>query len=313
MSSNLLKMGFANLQDTEKRMIDTNDLVARRIEELAQKMTQPERNGYPGDEELETDVDSFSAGLSAQQVEGLLADDGTEDGIQNNVIKNVPIDREAAKAAEKEAEREQLLAETKGAADAFLADAREKAKQEADRVMEQTREQIAIEREAVYAEAREQGYQEGFQKAEQEFAAKQQALAERERALEAEYEDILKDLEPKLVEAISEAYEFLIGSELSSYRDILLYMISSAVRKIEGGRNFLIHVSEEDYPYVSMEKRQLEAALSSPGAALELVLDTTLGHNECMIETEGGIFDCGLETQMAELKQKLKLLSYEKA
>ncbi len=30
-----------------------------------------------------------------------------------------------------------------------------------------------------------------------------------------------------------------------------------------------------------------------------------------MIETEGGIFDCGLGTQLSLLRQKLLLLSYE--
>ena len=62
----------------------------------------------------------------------------------------------------------------------------------------------------------------------------------------------------------------------------------------------------------SMEKKKLEAALSSPSATLELVEDTTLSHNECMIETEGGIFDCGLGTQMRELQKRLRLLAYEK-
>ena len=72
-----------------------------------------------------------------------------------------------------------------------------------------------------------------------------------------------------------------------------------------------MHISSLDYPYVSMEKKLLEGALPSPSATLELVEDTTLGHNECMIETEGGIFDCSLGTQMAELKKRLKLLAYE--
>ena len=46
--------------------------------------------------------------------------------------------------------------------------------------------------------------------------------------------------------------------------------------------------------------------------AVEVVEDATLGKNDCLIETENGIFDCGLGTQLAELRQKLKLLSYEK-
>lgn len=31
-----------------------------------------------------------------------------------------------------------------------------------------------------------------------------------------------------------------------------------------------------------------------------------------MIETDGGIFDCGVDTQLAELTNRLRVLSYEK-
>ncbi len=294
-------MGFMT-QGSEKRMINSNELVAKRMEEWAQKAAARE-------EMAAADESGFTAGLSVEQVEGLLGDMDFADGFSGNVIKaGAAEDAEAAR----EAEREQLLAETKGAADAFLADAQEKAKQEADHLLEAAREQIAIEREEALTQAREQGYQEGFHKAEQEFAAKERRLAEKEKQLEAEYNEMLSQLEPKLVETIGDAYEYLIGVEMASYKDILVYMISSAVRRIESGKTFTIRISGEDYPYVSMEKKKLEAALSSPSATLELVEDTTLSHNECMIETEGGIFDCGLGTQLRELAKRLKLLSYEK-
>ena len=45
---------------------------------------------------------------------------------------------------------------------------------------------------------------------------------------------------------------------------------------------------------------------------MEVIEDISLRKNECLIETEGGIFDCGLGTQLAELSRKLRLLSYEK-
>ena len=45
-------------------------------------------------------------------------------------------------------------------------------------------------------------------------------------------------------------------------------------------------------------------------ATLEIVEDRTLNKNECLIETEDGIFDCSLSTQLTELKRKLQLLSY---
>lgn len=305
--SNLLKMGSTNLQDSQKRMIDMNELVARRIEELSKKMVQPENAGFfEGETVPEGAEGDFFSGLSFEAVDGLLGEGNFGDGLSGNVIKS------GTSEGDKEFEKEQLLAETKGAADAFLEDARAKAKQESEELLAQARAQIEAEREAALASAREQGYQEGFKKGEGEFNARKKDLAQQEKALRAEYEELVAGLEPDLVDAIGGAYEHLIGVELSAQRNILLHMVSAAMRNIEGGREFVVHISPEDYPYVSMEKKQLEAALSSPSATLELVEDVALEHNSCIIETEGGIFDCGLGTQLTELRRRLKLLSYEK-
>ncbi len=301
MSSNLLKMGFTNLQDGEKRVIDTNALVARRIGALSVKSARTGSNG-------------FSEGLSAERVETGLTEDGeaSEDTPRSNVIKANPApDTDPGEADADSGERGALLADARQEADELLEQAKSRAQKEAEQLLADARAQIAAEREQTLAAAEKQGYQDGLSRAQNEISAREQALAEKQRAMEAEYEDMLDSLEPQFVDALTGVYEHLVGVELSSYREILVHLIGAAVRKIEG-RDFLVHVASEDYPYVSIEKKELMSALASPSATLELVEDSTLKHNECMIETEGGIFDCGLGTQLAELRQKLKLLSYEK-
>ena len=89
-----------------------------------------------------------------------------------------------------------------------------------------------------------------------------------------------------------------------------MHLIASTMHKIEGNSNYLIHVSKEDYPYVNMKKNEILASALSANASVDLVEDITLGANDCIIETDGGIFDCGLGTQLEELTQKLRLLSY---
>ena len=75
-------------------------------------------------------------------------------------------------------------------------------------------------------------------------------------------------------------------------------------------RDYIIHVSKEDYPYVGMQKQQIVEQGSVGVASVEIVEDTTLGKNECLIETDGGIFDCSLGVQLADLTKQLRLLSY---
>lgn len=294
MYSNLLKFGFTNVQSDETRVIDSNERMAQRIEEWAEKSRKASAMAETVSGEEGTD--GFSEGLSAETLEGVLSDRDGEDGFRNNVIK-----------ADVEIDRESLLAEAQRAADDILARARE----EADGILAQAETEAEQVKMDAAVQGKERGYQDGLRKAERDFEAKEQALEERRQALEQEYEDLVEELEPKFADAVTAVYEQLFHVELSSYREILLYLIGSAIRKIEGGRDFLVHVSAEDYPYVSMEKRQLTEALTSPNATLELVEDITLKHNECMIETEGGIFDCGLGTQLEELTRKIKLLSYE--
>ena len=42
-------------------------------------------------------------------------------------------------------------------------------------------------------------------------------------------------------------------------------------------------------------KKQISAGAAAPNATVEIVKDITLGKGECLIETEGGIFDCDWE------------------
>lgn len=294
--SNLLKMGFTDFQNIEKRVIDANGMMTQRMEKLAAKQAEAKKNG------LAETRDGFAVGLSAETIEGLFDGGDAEDGLGSNVIK-----------AGNSEEYEAAIADANAAAEEILEQARTQAQAEADELIANAKAQIEKERQEALAEAKNQGYQEGARRAEQELDIEVQKLAEKEKQLEADYDALLKQIEPQFVDAITDVYEHLFHVELSGYREILLHLILSAMRKIEGSQSFLVHVSGEDYPYVSMEKKQLVSAITSPNATLELVEDATLSHNQCMIETEAGIFDCGLGTQLAELTQRLRLLSYEKS
>ena len=114
------------------------------------------------------------------------------------------------------------------------------------------------------------------------------------------------------MDTITGIYEHIFQIELSSYREILTSLISTVLHKLEGSRSFIIHVSKEDYAYVSMQKKQLLAGAVSENTVVDVVEDLTLGKNDCMIETENGIFDCGLGTQLSELRRQLMLLAWTK-
>jgi flagellar assembly protein FliH len=73
----------------------------------------------------------------------------------------------------------------------------------------------------------------------------------------------------------------------------------------------MIHVSKEDYEYISSNKTELFEGI--PGADnTEIVPDITLNQGQAMIDTGSGIFDCSVGTELEGLKKQLMLLSYKK-
>ncbi len=275
MSSNLLKHFVTTLPaQEEKRVINSNDLVRKRLEKLTQTRE------YTGEE------GGFISGLVPAEVL-----EGPEDG--GNLIK-----------AQDEAK--EILEQAKAEADSLLAEARA----EAEHIRREAMAEAEAEKVQVLSEARQQGYNEGLVKAQAHEGAMEQEYLERARILEESYQQQTDILEPRFVDIITGIYEHVFNVELSSYREMLSYLINTVLHNLEGSRSFIIHVSKEDYAYVSMQKKQMLAGIVSENTSVDVVEDLTLNKNDCMIETENGIFDCGLGTQLSELKRRLMLLAW---
>lgn len=276
MSSNLVKQFFMTLpEDKEKLVIDNNDRIRRRLEELSRGEGNPEGG--------------FVSGLAIADVI-----EAPEDAT-GNVIKT-------------QDEAKELLEQSRAEAEELRA----QAQAEAERILEEARTQAQAEKQQVLEQAKQQGYMEGMSRAQAHEGAMEQEYQEKARLLEEEYEQQIEMLEPNLVEAITGIYEHIFHVELSSYREILIGLISDVLHKLDGSRSFIIHVSKDDYAYVNMQKKQMLTGAVSESVSVDVVEDATVGRNECMIETENGIFDCGLGTQLSELKKRLRLLAWSR-
>jgi flagellar assembly protein FliH len=288
LSNNLIKTFYQDFSQKETRVLDMNDLVEKRIEAVQSKMKKPANQGFVAGlnaEEVNVEDGSSDAGLSAEEASDL----------SGNIIK----------AANEDAEEMRRQAEA--GAQKIIDDAREKASE----ILSEASKQAELDKDKVYNEAKTQGYEEGRKQAEKENELIRGELDRTRWDLKKDYEKKIEELEPDFIDTITGIYEHIFNVDLQSYREILVYLMEGVMRNIEG-RSLLVHVSKDDYPYVSMQKKQLMSEAVSPTTELEIVEDISLSKNECFIETEAGIFDCGLGTQLSELSQKLKLLSYEK-
>ncbi len=287
----LYKAGWVRVVDEEKCVIDSNALVAERIEEW-ENLRRANASALPSfDEEEGESGEEFTSGISGEEIDALFNDG---EGV-SGVIKAA--DLSGPDLEEIEAQAQAILEDAKAEAERILADARSQGESlRADAVEEGTR----------------QGFEEGYAKEVAEVDELKQDLAERRRALEAEYDELLEDLEPRFIETITDVYSHIFGVDLMDNRDILVHLIDSTLRKVESSRTFIVHVSADDYPHVNMQKQTLmEGAVAGRGL-IEIIEDIALSKGDCLIETDGGIFDCGVGTQLEELTKKLQVLSYEK-
>ena len=284
------------------------------------------------EKELERQEAEFSLGLDADVIEdedyigerpegeegdfeGLFRDEagsGEQEGIPEGAAEG---EDAATKPRPQKAARQAPRAD----ASAFIEKANreaaqilEDAEREAAGIIENAKEEAQQTRQAVYEEAHGQGYADGHAEAEKELEAAKAELKQAENELRAQYAEMFDSAEADLVETITDIYQYIFDVDLSSQRQILTHLIETTMRRIEGTRSYLIHVSPDDAAFVGMQKKTLEAAATIPDSVVEIIEDISLSKNQCYIETDGGIFDCGLDTELTELTGKIRLLSYEK-
>lgn len=287
----VLKSGWMYMNPSETRVIDTNAMVESKLKELSFKLAAE----TDGDVEF---TDGFVQGIKAEHVAELVGEESAEP-VPEEPVNEIPESEIMIQQATEEIEamKAQALAE-----------------------IEQARVQI-IE------EAKKAGYQEGFAQGKKEGydAGHEEGLnsvaEEREEVLrdasvriaqiEEEYQKKLDELEPQFIETLTGIYEHIFHVSLKNSRDLIVYLIANTMRNLEGSNGYLIHVSKEDYPFVSMQKKELVKGTGIQIDDIDILEDATLGRSECMIETGNGVFDCGLGTQLEALNEELRLLSYE--
>lgn len=279
MSSNLYKRGFTVIREEDAKIIDSNALMAKKIEKANLVRVVPKPAGEDG----------FAQGLAADVLD-VLTEDEEEGSVLKAASKEETPDVEAVQASIEEMKRQ--------------------AAEELEAMRAEAEKALAAERQYAMEAAKKQGYQEGFNKGVKEADTMKAQLEADRKKMEAELDAFLDTLEPQMVDAITGIYEHIFQTDLSAHRDIVMHLLSETLRKADGNKNFVVHVSSEEYPYVSMQKKMLTEGLTA--GMVEIIEDITLSAGEALIETDGGIFDCGLGTQLTELNRKIRLLAYER-
>ena len=285
MFSNLYKAGFVHLGE-DARVIDMNAILEKRLKEEAERRSrQPEH-------ELVAAQDGFTEGLNAEKVDVLLEPDAEAASQQNASIQ----------------EQEQLNQEIEEARN-------ELASLQAQ--LEQEKEQAQLEidqmKAKAFEEANEQGYQEGYRKGLDSVQELQKQCEDERLQQEQEYQKKLEEMEPLMVDTLCDVYSHIFKVEAREHKELVLKLLQDTLLKVDGTGSIIVHVAKEDYAYVQEQKAALLEEAGMQSGSVEIVSDAALARAQCMIETEGGVYDCSLDTELAELKRRLMLLAYQKS
>lgn len=285
MFSNLYKAGFVHLGE-DARVIDMNAILEKRLKEEAERRSrQPEH-------ELVAAQDGFTEGLNAEKVDVLLEPDAEVASQQNASIQ----------------EQEQLKQEIEEARNE-LAGLQAQIEQE----KEQAKLEIDQMKAKAFEEANEQGYQEGYRKGLDSVQELQKQCEDERLQQEQEYQKKLEEMEPLMVDTLCDVYSHIFKVEAKEHKELVLKLLQDTLLKVDGTGSIIVHVAKEDYAYVQEQKGALLEEAGMQSGSVEIVSDAALARAQCMIETEGGVYDCSLDTELAELKRRLMLLTYQKS
>ena len=253
--SGIYKSNWFYVNPSETRVIDTNALVEEKLKELSDKLR--EETGSNDDF-----ADEFTQGIEAEQVMDLVGEEATMDALtepEPEPVEPIPTKEEIIQEAmvEINAMKQKVMAEL----DAIKEKAIEEGKQ------------------IGYAEGLEQGKQEGLESVagqRKQLEQKHEALREQ---LEEEYQRKMAELEPMFIDTLTGIYEHIFKVSLKNSRDLIVHLIANTLKNAEGNSGYLIHVSKEDYPFVSMQKKELVKGTGISVDVIDIIEDVTLSRS----------------------------------
>ncbi len=319
MSERIIK--YFNVQEDadDSAVIDSNDRLQAAIEQYAEKAARRQK------EERQRLLDKYRDSLTVDDDGNVVFprdDDGNiiipEDSQGNPLFslsedgtpmldEDTPAEGEEGaeeEPAEAAPDPEEVLAEARAEAERLVQDAQA----QADSLIDDANAQADDIRAQAEETGRQTGYQEGQEQAQAEFADRQAELERHAQDLENDYQEKASSMEKDLVATITDVMEKFFKIELSDRKDVLLHVIENAVLNIENSRSFLIHVSQAQYEDVSGELDSLREKVGAE-SEIDVIMDPTLSEGSCLIETDGGIYDCSIDTELKSLSKELRELS----
>jgi type III secretion protein L len=164
-----------------------------------------------------------------------------------------------------------------------------KAREESSEILRQAN----VERERLIDESRDSGYQEGLAKATELITKSKEYY---QRTVESS-KDNLKMLAVKIAEKI-------VGRALELDAETINDIVSQAIRTLRRQKNVIVRCNQEDYDALKKHENDFLGMMGQSGV-IDFVADPKITRGGCIVESELGIVDARLETQLKTLQKLL--------
>jgi len=219
--------------------------------------------------------------------------DGFETGIEADVVEQVP-----------QITPEELLANAQEEANRILEDAQNQANKILKQADAQAQELFDEQKEAAIAEGQAQ-IESLLQEQKQALNAQ---LEQQSAQLQEQYNERANEMEEEIVNALCQVIAKTFGIFMDDKKEVLVYLVQKTISGIENGKNFRIRVSPENAKWIGEKLPEIREEFSSD-MTIEVQHDASLDDTACIIETEYGIYHCGIDLQLKNLLKQLKALS----
>ena len=269
--SNLLKQCFVVSQQDGKRIINADERYVNKSVQVNNLEPAYHEEMAPGSEEI---LDGFLAGLNAEEV-----------------------------YVEPEVAPEDLISQAKEEAEAIVASAQA----EAIRIADNAR----LEAEKLFEKSKLEGYNEGSSKLRAEVADEkarmQEELIELKHQLKDEHMKKMEVMESDIIDAVIKVFRHVFNIQFENKKKILLYLVHNTLMNVEVGKEFHIRVSSANYKFFESRIGDIKEKIGND-IDIEIVNDMTLGPEDCIIETESGVFNCGIDMELSNLEKDIRSL-----
>ncbi|MDL2248870.1 hypothetical protein LJB89_04155, partial [Tyzzerella sp. OttesenSCG-928-J15] len=167
---------------------------------------------------------------------------------------------------------------------------------EAEQIIANIRQLAAAERE----EAAEQGYDEGYTEGHAKGHADADGMRnEAQKVVDQAYvikDQIMAQAEPEIVELIAKLIKKLLYNEVEINPQVISLLVKSGLAHMTLNGDVNIRVSQDDYDNLIEQKADVLASVEGL-ANISFSQDLALAKAACIIDTDFGSVDCGLDSQ----------------